>query len=440
MGNRSFYDWDQLIQSDRVHREIYTNPEIFELELERIYESNWVYIGHASQAPARGDYFTTEIGRQPVVMVRHADDIIRVIHNRCPHKGAEVVPPGCGNSKGFRCSYHGWRFDTDGALLAIPMREGYEGTSLCPSDTKTTSMQTIKHVANYRGFIFASLTKPKVDFDTWIRGVSGSIDNMIDRSPEGEMEIVRGSFRYLMNCNWKFHVENLNDLMHPMVAHQSASQAGKMVSKQNFDNDSELPSALEVISPFTNKYSFFDEMGISVFENGHSYSGGKVSIHSDYSDVPGYREKMERSYGKQRVNDIFSENRHNTVVYPNLTIKGAIQTIRVCRPLAVDRTLVESYVFRLKGAPEQLLHRSIQYSNLVNSSGGLVQVDDHECYRRLQSGLHSKGLEWVNMQRYMGQDMEGDGYGSRAIGTSDAAFRNQYQAWKKCMSDEEAHI
>ena len=63
MGNRSFYDWDQLIQSDRVHREIYTNPEIFELKLELLYESNWVYIGHASQAPARGDYFTTEIGR-----------------------------------------------------------------------------------------------------------------------------------------------------------------------------------------------------------------------------------------------------------------------------------------------------------------------------------------------------------------------------------------
>lgn len=426
------HDWDHLIQKDRVHRSIYTDPAIFDLEMSRIFEKTWIYVGHESQVPAAGDYVGTVIGRQPVVMVRHSDGDIHVLFNRCAHKGAKLVGDECGHVKWFRCPYHGWIYETDGRIRTIPLEEGYKDSGFCKANPMA-SMQKVPRVGIYRGFVFASLAAEGPDLATWLRGVDSSIDNMVDRSPEGALEMTGGVLRYVMDANWKFHVENLNDLMHPMVAHQSSSQTARQIVRRDLVEGEKPPMAIEILGPFTSQYSFFDDMGLRVFDHGHSYSGGRVSIHSAYSDIPDYQRQMEDAYGPARTQEIFSVNRHNTVVYPNLTLKGAIQTIRVVKPLAVDRTLVESYVFRLKGAPDELLRRSVLYSTLVNSSANLVQPDDHEAYRRMQTGLLADGNEWVSMHRYQGQDTTDADGGRSAIGSSDLAFRNQYQAWKDYM-------
>ena len=80
-----------LIEPGRVHRRVYTDPDLFELEMERIFGRAWLFVGHASQVPNPGDYITTELGRQPVIMVRHRDGLVRVLINRCTHRGAKVV-------------------------------------------------------------------------------------------------------------------------------------------------------------------------------------------------------------------------------------------------------------------------------------------------------------------------------------------------------------
>src|SRR5690348_15078928 len=79
-----------LIEPGRVHRDVYTDAQIFELEMERIFGRAWLYVGHASQVKAPGDYITTDLGRQPVIMVRHRDGTIHVLLNRCTHRGAKV--------------------------------------------------------------------------------------------------------------------------------------------------------------------------------------------------------------------------------------------------------------------------------------------------------------------------------------------------------------
>lgn len=431
MNSGETFDWDALIEPDRVHRSIYTDPAIFELEMKRIFEASWMFVGHESQVKEVGDYYTTTIGRQPVVMVRHRDDTINVLYNRCAHKGAQVAAAPCGSVKAFRCGYHGWRYDTDGKNLTVPLEEGYEGTRFCPKGPEA-DMQKVPRVGIYRGFVFASLSERGPDFENWLSGVDSSIDNLVDRSPEGGLEVVGGVLRYELDVNWKFHVENLNDALHPMVTHQSSSQTARIVANRVLGKDVRVP-AIEIIAPFTNKYSFFDEMGVTVFDHGHSYSGGKVSIHSAYSEIPEYQKRMEAAYGPERTQEIFSINRHNTVIYPNLTLKGAIQTIRVVRPVAVDKTIIESWTFRLKGAPDELLKRSILYCTLINSSAGLVQPDDQESYLRMQRGLAAQGNDWVSMHRYLDKEVAADNQGRSALGTSDLAFRNQYQAWKSLM-------
>ena len=74
-------DLQSLVQPDRVHKRVYTDPAIFELEMDRVFGQAWLYVGHESQVPKPGDYFTTRLGREPVVMVRHTDgQILSLIH------------------------------------------------------------------------------------------------------------------------------------------------------------------------------------------------------------------------------------------------------------------------------------------------------------------------------------------------------------------------
>ena len=124
--------------------------------------------------------------------------------------------------------------------------------------------------------------------------------------------------------------------------------------------------------------------------------------------------------------------RHNTVYYPSLTIKGAIQSIRVARPLAADKTVLESYTFRLKGAPEALLQRTITYNRLINSPMSVVGHDDLHCYRSIQEGLAAQANDWVDLQRNF--DVSETGKEVTANGTSEISMRNQFRAWAEFMA------
>lgn len=426
-------DVGALVEPDRVHRRVYTDPAIFDLEMERIWHRTWIFVGHESQVAESGSYYATTIGRQPVLLTRHSDGSFHVLYNRCAHKGAQLVGDRCSRVKELRCCYHGWRFDLDGRLIGIPLDDGYDGTRFDRQGAEA-NMTRVARAESYRGFVFASLSPDAQDFRTWLGGVASSIDNMVDRSPDGALEVTGGVLRYEHDCNWKFFVENLNDMMHPMVTHQSSSLTARGVAKKEVREGAPVPSAIEIIAPFTESYSFFDDMGVHAFDFGHGYSGGKTSIHAKYSEIPEYNRRMEAAYGKGRVAEIFSVNRHNTIFYPSATIKGAIQTMRVVRPVAVNRTIIESWTFRLKGAPDEIFQRSILYCNLINSSANLVGPDDQEAYRRQQIGLMAEGNEWVTMHRDFSKDEEIEPGHFYARGSSDLPFRNQYRAWLHYMS------
>src|SRR3954470_19117951 len=140
-----------LVQPDRVHRSIYTDAAIFDLEMERIFGRAWLVLGHESQVREPGDYFTTRMGREPVIVVRHEDGSVRVLINRCAHRGAMVCAEGRGTTERFVCPYHGWSYDIGGSLRAVPFSSGYQ-----KDDLAQLRLLTVARVAVYRGFIFAS--------------------------------------------------------------------------------------------------------------------------------------------------------------------------------------------------------------------------------------------------------------------------------------------
>jgi len=421
-----------LVRPAEVHRDLYIDDEVFDLEMKHLFASTWVYVGHESQVPNAGDYFATEVAAQPILLARHTDGEVYVLHNRCPHKGTKIVIDRAGNTgKFFRCPYHAWSFRTNGKLLAIPLKKGYKDTGFEQSEAGQSGLPPVGAVKNYRGFIFVRMKQDGISFEEFFGGSLSSLDNMIDRSPVGKLEVAGPPLRYMHNCNWKMLVDNQTDTCHPMVAHESsAGTAVEIWESLEKDENTKTPMAMEVIAPFMSPYEFFEDMGIRSWPNGHGHTGVHHSIHSDYSAIPGYLEMMEEAYGKERAKAILGENRHNTVYFPNIMIKGPIQQLRVFIPLAANKTLVESYIFRLVGAPDMLLERTAMYNRLINAPTSIVGHDDLEMYERAQEGLHCQELEWVNVQRLY---EEGEDLDLEAVenGTTERQMRNQFHAWKK---------
>jgi len=422
-----------LVRDDAVHRDVYINAELFDLEMERLWRSAWTYIGHDSQVPNAGDFYTVNIARQPLLMLRGTDGAVRVLLNRCAHKGSRIVGANSGNcGKLLRCSYHGWTYTLDGSLRTVPVKSGYADTRFSESEA-ANGLTRVADVAVYRGFVFARLNPSGASFEEYFGDSLSSIDNLADRSPVGRLEVAGAPLRYMHNSNWKMFVENLNDTMHPMVAHESSAGTARELWKDQ-PPDAPKPMVIEQFLPFVSNYEFFDKMGVKIYDNGHSYTGVNFSIHSSYSAIPEYAAQMEAAYGAERARAILGESRHNTVYYPSLTIKGAIQTIRVVRPIAVDRTLIESFTLRLVGAPPALLERSAVYNRVINAPTSVVGHDDLYCYRAIQEGLASNGNDWVNLQRnYSDREKEGGLLGTHN-GTSEVSMRGQFRAWAAAMT------
>lgn len=421
-----------LVRDTEVHKDCYISDEVFALEMAQLFFNAWIYVGHASQVPQAGDYYGTTVGDQPVVMVRQADASIKVLYNRCAHKGVQLVPEGCGNTgKFFRCPYHAWTYRTDGRLLSIPLKKGYDNTGFETCEA-SRGMAAVGAVQVYRDFVFCRLAPEGVGFAEFFGESLTTLDNMVDRSPEGRAEVAGGVMRYVHRCNWKMLVDNQTDTCHPMVAHESSAGTAVKVWQQA-PAGTPKPMAVELFGPFVNPYEFFENMGIRVWDNGHGHTGVADSIHADYSPAPGYLESMVAAYGEERAQQILGDVRHNTVYFPNIMVKGPIQTLRIFKPLAADRTLVESWTFRLVGAPDLLLERTLMYNRLVNAPTSVVGHDDLEMYERAQQGLHSAGSQWVNVGRLYDPAERGQ-TNVATNGTNEWQMRNQMRAWVRFMT------
>src|SRR6266446_6793199 len=103
---RTGIDYNALVKDDRVHGRVYTDPDIFEEEMDKIFSRGWVYVGHASEIPRPGDFRVTDLGRQSVIMVRADDGQVQLLMNRC--------------------AYHGWTYRNNGDLAGITYQDRYD--------------------------------------------------------------------------------------------------------------------------------------------------------------------------------------------------------------------------------------------------------------------------------------------------------------------------
>jgi len=438
MQHRPVEDVSRLVQPGRVHRQLYTDPAIFELEMQRIFGRAWIYIGHESQVKNPGDYFATRLGRRPVVLVRDESSELRVIHNQCAHRGAMVVATEKGNAPEFTCCYHGWTYHLDGRIKGVPLNHGY------PSDfdakNPKVAMNPVARVKSYRGFVFASEAADGPSLEESLGHMTTSLDDMIDRAPDGEIEAAGGVFRHAYDANWKVYFENLCDAAHPLFTHRSSIEASRAQSDEvHSDGTGEI--AIRQMRQNGAPYSFWEsQVGIWTYPNGHSYLG---DYHDDSKLIAALKDPVFRDYiaaleqkkGKAETQRILEVRRWNSNIYPNVSLMSQFAQLRVVHPVAVNRTVVHTYSFRLKGAPEQMFRNTIAFANIVNGTGSLVLTDDLEIYNRIDLGLSSHGAEWLQIGRGFQSDQP-DAHGGRkgVNSTSEVYIRNMIDAWLGYMT------
>ena len=436
-----------LVSDGRVHRRLYTDPALFQAEMSTIFKNAWLFIGHESQLKRPGDFFTTRLGLNQVIVTRHDDGRIYCFYNRCSHRGAEVCQEKSGHCTRFICPYHAWTFGTNGELLSLPLPHAYgEGFRERMSEL---GLEKVPRVDQYRGFIFASQRAEGVDLPTFLGAdVRAAFDNFVDRAPEGEIELAGGKAVQCYRGNWKLHIENAIDFLHPSILHRNAIDAAEHSFRLR-GPDHPVPLEVDLVKANGLTLEEWDRVGVKALARGHCWSGGFIqdTVDTEHEAISGagakkgpdspalqrYRTALIKTRGEARAQEILGFKRHNTLVYPNLFVNSGVQRIRVLHPTAVNRTEQHSYVFRLRGAPEEIFRIAVCVVTQSNTPTSIVTTDDHEALERVQEALTSGEREWIEVSRGLGRERTADD-GATAEGTNELLIRNQHQAWLGYMT------
>src|SRR5208282_6641683 len=214
---------DEMVSLERgeIDRRIYSDPAIFELEMERIFARAWLFLCHESQIPEPGDFFQSVMGRDNVLVVRQKDRTVKAMLNTCAHRGNAVCRAEEGNAKSFLCTYHGWSYGIDGQLLGVPGFKTFYNGEL---DKSKHGLAQVAQVGRYKGFIFGTHDISAPPLEQFL-GATGRLGlDMI--AARGDMVVVPGIQKFIIDCNWKIAVDNLFDWYHPQITHASAFLPG----------------------------------------------------------------------------------------------------------------------------------------------------------------------------------------------------------------------
>lgn len=413
-------DVDALVKEDRVHRLVYVEPTIFDLEMDRIFGKTWVFVVHESEVPNPGDFKTVYVGRVPVVVVRDEGGQIHVLVNRCRHRGAIVCREEYGNTSTFRCPYHGWTYGQRGELVLVPGYPFY-GPEF---DLSEFGLVSAPRVASYRGFVWASLSPEGNSLEEHLGIAREYLDMAIDEAPEGEIEVRSGVQRYSFSANWKFQLENWTDHSHAQIVHESAfsirTRRGNM-----FPSESARPREDANGRPDGNG----SWHGVTSLPRGINTERTRGGLGNP---DPAYLARLSSHVGLERARDLLSSE-IQLMIFPNFFIQPRRHHFRTLRPIAVDRTEVYAYPYTLKGAAEDVNRRLVPDVAWWASAAGFGQPDDLECLTRCQEGLQAPQPEWVLLMCGLEREEQLSNGEIRGIGENEATMRGIHREWKRLM-------
>ena len=400
----------------RVHSDIYRDPEIFELELRRIFESTWVFVAHESMVPEPGDYCTATLGRQPVIVSRDDAGQVHVLFNRCAHRGSVVCREERGHAASFRCPYHGWMYRNDGSLIGAAQRTGY------PADFDTWGLRlaAVPHVASYRGLIFANLAPDCEPLLDRLAGIRRYVDAWCDRAPNGQVTLASGTHRYEYPGNWKLQMENGVDGYHGNYVHESFANLLERSGERRAADISRTRNRVAA-----KNYAKGLPGGDGLLEREDGMLGT-----FDSSVWPEYRQQLVDAYGPERMQEAVTQR--NVFLFPNLYLSES--HIRVIRPVAAARTYVDVHPTRLGGVSDEFAAARLAEHQRFFGPASFGQPDDIEIFVCTQTGAQVDAMPWMELSRGMHRE-ELNELGERVgHSTDEVPQRSMYREWRRLMT------
>ena len=370
----------------RCKREMFTDPDLFELEMTHIFEGNWIYLAHESQIPNVNDFLTTTMGRQPIFIARNKAGELNAFLNACSHRGAMLCRHKTGNRASYTCPFHGWTFNNSGKLLKVkdPGAAGYPQGFNCEGSHDLTKVARFE---SYRGFLFGSLNPDVKSLAEHLGESAKIIDMIVDQSADG-LEVLRGSSSYIYEGNWKLTAENGADGYHVSSVHWNYAAT---------QNQRTLREAGEEIKTMSAGSWAKGGGGFYSFDHGHLLLWTRWA---NPEDRPAYerRDELARDFGQARA-DWMIDNSRNLCLYPNVYLMDQFSSqIRIARPISVDKTEITIYCIAPKGESSEARTKRIrQYEDFFNVSG-MATPDDLEEFRSCQTG-YGAGRGWNDMSR-----------------------------------------
>jgi p-cumate 2,3-dioxygenase alpha subunit len=407
----------------RVHRAAMVDPAVLEMERARIFDTCWIYAGHESEARKPGDFVTRTLCGRPVILCRDSAGKLRIFLNVCRHRGALVCREKSGTAKTYTCFYHGWSYNLDGQLDGVPGESAYPASFKRPK----FNLMEAPHVASYRGFVFLSFNPDAPPLGDYLSGAKEYLDLVVDQSPTGEMEIIRGTQEYTIRANWKLLVENSFDDYHLMSTHSTwldyMRRSGLNVPKP--PKGHVMPSH-GVGKALGNGHAVIDN------ENFRGRPVAKwIPLYGEEAkpEIERVRAELFRRLGEERATRVADTNR-NLVVFPNLVVNdGSSVTIRTFHPTAADEMQVTAWALGPKG--ESAKSRAIRLDSFLTfyGPGGFATPDDVEALESVQAGLATyREVPWSVMTRGMSKEGE-------QLNTDELHLRAFWIRWAELMGE-----
>jgi nitrite reductase/ring-hydroxylating ferredoxin subunit len=424
----------------RVPQWILTDPGIYELEVQRVFASNWYFLGHESEIPNPGDYVSRWYVNDPVIVSRGNDRKINAFLNSCTHRGTMLCSADFGNKANFICPYHGWTYSLEGKLNGIIAGDKIYGTEM---DRSEWNLRKLPRLETYHGLIFASLNENVVPLDEYLGNLKWYFDILLGRSDK-KMQVKGVPFRWVVEANWKIGSDNFGgDAYHTAMTHRSTVELG--------------------IAP---KDPMFASYGHQVvLDNGHGLNVITPSpVAPKVPPFQGLPEVMWPMFERNLTEGQLEVFRNTAVIdgtcFPNLSFLSPMHgtgghahltnflTLRQWRPLGPGKMEIWSWFLADVEAPEEFVQES--YKRYVNTFGpsGVLEQDDAEIWSRITSaskGLmaRDKTLSYNNVMNYvMGLDSvepdpnwpgPGIAYPTCYLEAVQRAF---YEKWHECIAKD----
>ena len=189
-----------LEQASTIPASWYTDQMLYQLEMRTVFARSWQLVCGLDQLSKPGQYITSEIAGEPIVVVRGNDNLLRGFFNVCRHHAAAVMTEPEGTASQLRCPYHGWTYSLAGELKGTPDFAG-----VCDFDRSANGLVPVE-VDVWEQWVFV-----RVEGNDTLESFLGA--NLIDQMRALKFASLQWLERrhYAFDCNWKVFVDNYLD-------------------------------------------------------------------------------------------------------------------------------------------------------------------------------------------------------------------------------------